>query len=103
LDAITGGNNQGFTNYGVSGPRLFLASVDGSEFDFLSGWFNEMRETSTDTLRFTAYRDGVLVDTYDFSIDTPIEATPNFTNVDQVYVQGLEGSTLFVFDDLVIA
>jgi Ca2+-binding RTX toxin-like protein len=101
LAAATGGNIQGFSNYGVNNtPRLFVSSTDGSEFDFIGGQFNDMRGYSNDTMILTGYKDGVHTETFSFSTESVNEISANMLDVDEIYVASKGPSSYLVFDDL---
>jgi Ca2+-binding RTX toxin-like protein len=101
LAAATGGNIQGFSNYGVNNtPRLFVSSTDGSEFDFIGGQFNDLYGSSSDTLILTGYKDGVHTETFSFSTESVNEISANMLDVDEIYVATTGPSSYLVFDDL---
>ena len=103
LAAETGGAHQGFTNEAISGPRTFMSTTDGSEFDFLGGWFNEYSSGAGGSIRLTGYKDGAMTTSFDIALGSgPLRVEPGLTDVDRIDVESLGGPVQFLFDDFVI-
>lgn len=103
LAGQTGGTHQGFTNEAISGPRTFMSTTDGSEFDFLGGWFNEFSSGAGGSIRLTGYKDGAMTTSFDIALGSgPLRVEPGLTDVDRIDVESLGGPVQFLFDDFVI-